>query len=70
VLAGGALLLSLEDDRDLNAPGYAYFSDNHISLLPAEQRPIELEWDGVPETDRRLAVHGWNTTRLTLVEAS
>jgi beta-mannosidase len=51
----------IEDGRDLGAPGGVYFSASGFSLLPGEARTLTVEWDGVPESDRRISVRGWNT---------
>ncbi len=55
-----ALLVELFDARDIHAPGYAYFSDSHFTLLPGECRTIAVEWRGVRESERRVEVRGWN----------
>ncbi|MFK7693205.1 glycosyl hydrolase 2 galactose-binding domain-containing protein [Paenibacillus sp. HJGM_3] len=61
--AGGpaAVELRLEEERPLEAEGYAYFSDNGFSLLPGESRTVAVEWSGVPPVSRRLSLSGWNT---------
>ena len=37
----------------------AYYSDNYVSLLPGEQRTIEVEHDG-PVQGVSVALRGWN----------
>mgnify|MGYP003577644768 FL=1 len=56
----------LEDARDLNAPGYAYFDDNYFCLFPKESRTVTVTWTDVPSEERRLEITGWNTQRILL----
>ncbi len=55
-----ALFVWLEDAREVDAPGYAYFEDNHFCLFPGETRRVAVEWRGVEASQRRLDVRGWN----------
>ncbi len=61
-----ALMVWLEDARDLEAPGYAAFDDNYFVLLPGEAHEVLVTWQGVPPGDRRLTIAGWNTSVLEL----
>jgi len=61
-----AMFVWLEDARDLNAPGYAYFDDNYFCLLPEESRSVTLTWMDVPAGERRLEVCALNTERIHL----
>jgi beta-mannosidase len=55
-----AMFIWLEDARDLNAPGYAYFDDNYFCLLPEESRTLGVTWTDVPPEERKLEISGWN----------
>jgi hypothetical protein len=45
----------------------AYYSDNYISLLPKEQRTIDITYPSSPEhTHPVVALRGWNTTPATV----
>jgi beta-mannosidase len=55
------MFIWLEDARDLNASGYAYFEDNYFCLLPEESRTVTVTWTDVPAGERRLAISAWNT---------
>ena len=61
-----AMFVWLEDTRDLNAPGYAYFDDNYFCLLPKESRTVTVTWTDVPLEERRLEIAGWNTEPISL----
>ncbi|HVU12098.1 MAG TPA: glycoside hydrolase family 2 TIM barrel-domain containing protein, partial [Phototrophicaceae bacterium] len=61
-----ALCVWLEDAREIGAPGFAEFSDNHFCLLPGETRLIVVSWQNVSPQDRRIDVHGWNTNHLSV----
>src|SRR5688500_161286 len=56
----------LDDARDLNESGYAYFEDNYFCLLPEESRTVTVTWTDVPAGKRRLEVSGWNTAPTLL----
>jgi hypothetical protein len=51
----------MEDARDLNDSGYAYFDDNYFCLLPEESRTVTVTWKDVPAGERQLEISGWNT---------
>jgi beta-mannosidase len=59
-----AMFVQMEDARDLNAPGYAYFDDNYFCLLPQESRTVTVTWEDVPAGERQLEISGWNTERI------
>jgi beta-mannosidase len=61
-----ALNVWLEPDRPVKAPGYAYFSDNYLCLLPGERREVTVEWTGAAPGERRLAISGWNTNEIRI----
>lgn len=61
-----ALDLQLLDGRPLEAPGYVYFSANHFSLFPGEQRTVRVEWTGAAAEQRPIQIAGWNTGVLNL----
>ncbi len=61
-----ALFVWLEDGRPRGGRGWARFDDNYFCLLPGEKRIVTVRWDGVPESERRLELWGWNTPRLLL----
>ena len=56
-----AMFAWLEDARDLNASGYAYFDDNYFCLLPEESRTVRVTWQDVPADERTVEISGWNT---------
>ena len=58
-----AMFVWLEDARDLDAQGYAYFEDNYFCLLPKESRKVAVMWTDVPVEERRLEVSAWNSDR-------
>ncbi|HEY3473458.1 MAG TPA: glycoside hydrolase family 2 protein [Anaerolineales bacterium] len=59
-----AMFVWLEDARDLNASGYAYFDDNYFCLLPGERRTVTVTWSDVPTNERTLEISGWNTENI------
>lgn len=61
-----ALLISFEDKLELRTRGYAYFSDNHFTLLPGEEKMVKVEWDEVPPKNRGLKLAGWNTETIII----
>jgi beta-mannosidase len=61
-----AMFVWLEDARDLNASGYAYFDDNYFCLLPEESRTVTVTWTDVPAAERQLEVSSWNTKPILL----
>jgi beta-mannosidase len=61
-----AMFVWLEDARDLNASGYAYFDDNYFCLLPEESRTVTVTWMDVPAGERRLEVSAWNAEPIHL----
>jgi beta-mannosidase len=48
----------LEADR--HGAGWAYFDDNFIHLLPAEQRAITVRWEGITPQERTLTLQALN----------
>jgi beta-mannosidase len=64
--ATAAMSVWLEDARDLNAAGYAYFDDNYFSLLPGELRTVRVTWIDAEAEEQRLEVSAWNTGRILL----
>lgn len=66
--AAPAMFIRLDDARPLGSTGAVYFSDNHLSLLPGEQRQVRVDWSRVPPAERRLEVKGLNTPKV-VVEA-
>jgi beta-mannosidase len=63
-----AMFVWLEDDREIGASGYVYFSENHFCLLPGEMRIVSVKWHNVPESERRIKVSGWNIERVVSLE--
>ncbi len=61
-----AMFVSLEHDRPLNVPGYAYFDDSYFCLLPGESRLVTVKWNDVPVKEQRLEVSSCNTECLYL----
>jgi beta-mannosidase len=61
-----ALNVWLEPDRPAKAPGYAYFGENYLCLLPGERRQIAVEWAGVAPGERRVVIVGWNTNTIRI----
>jgi beta-mannosidase len=55
-----ALGLTVEDDRPIEAPGWAEVSENAFDLRPGEERTIVVSWPGAPSAGRRLRVSAWN----------
>ncbi len=67
--SAAAVEVRLDDARPIGWPertGAAYFEANVITLLPGEERAIRVDWHGVPETDRRLRLSGWNVEQREL----
>jgi len=62
--AVAALCVRLDDARPLNAPGWAWFSDNLLHLLPGERRTVRVEWSPEAGPERRLLIQGWNTEAI------
>ncbi|MFW6097135.1 MAG: glycoside hydrolase family 2 protein, partial [Chloroflexota bacterium] len=46
--------------RAVREPGYAYFDDNFIHLLPGEERTITVIWDGIPPEERAIGIGALN----------
>lgn len=63
--ANAALFVWLEDYRPAGASGFAWFEDNHFTLLPGETRRVTVEWRGVAPGARGLDIRGWNTPIYT-----
>jgi beta-mannosidase len=61
-----AMFVWLEDARDLNASGYAYFGDNYFCLLPGESRNVTVTWEDVTPAERRVEISGWNMEPVLL----
>lgn len=61
-----AMFVWLEDARDLNTSGYAYFDDNYFCLFPGESRTITVTWKDDPTGEQCLEISGWNTERILL----
>ena len=63
-----ALMVWLEDARDLQAKGYVTVDDNYFCLLPGECRQVMVTWAGAQRAgeERRLEIAGWNTQVLEL----
>lgn len=59
-----ALGVDVEDGRDVDAAGYAHFSDSHFSLLPGEGRTITVTWFGVKPAEQTIGIQGWNTAAV------
>jgi beta-mannosidase len=64
--ATAALMVWLEDAREVDAPGYAAIEPNYFCLLPGEARQVLVTWAGIPQEDRKLEAAGWNTQVLEL----
>lgn len=47
--------------RAVREPGYAYFDDSFIHLLPGEQRTITVLWDGIAPEERIIGLQALNT---------
>jgi len=56
----------LSDPRDVRQLGSVYFADNHVHLLPGEERSLAAEWVGVPAAERSVVVQAWNSEPHTL----
>jgi len=52
--------LWLEEDQPSTTSGYALFSDNALWLLPGEVATIQVKWQNVASSERRLTLSGWN----------
>ncbi|HYF79469.1 MAG TPA: glycoside hydrolase family 2 TIM barrel-domain containing protein [Symbiobacteriaceae bacterium] len=62
-----ALNVRLDDGRPLaEREGYVYVSDNYFSLLPGEARTVRVNFTGIDEPHRQVAVYGWNTEVIRL----
>jgi beta-mannosidase len=56
-----ALGVRIEDDRPIEAAGWAEVEDGAFDLLPGEARSVGVRWAGDdPASARRLRVSGWN----------
>ena len=55
-----ALGLVLDDDRPIEAPGWAEAADGWFDLLPGEATTVRVRWADAPRQGRRLRIHGWN----------
>ena len=55
-----ALGVWLDVARPVRAPGYAYFEDNFMHLLPGEERTLTVCWDGIAPAERALGVQALN----------
>ena len=63
--AGSAALgMRIEDDRAVDAPGWAEADDDGFDLLPNERRAVVVRWAGAPADARRLVISGWNVERV------
>lgn len=63
---GIAYDLWLDDDRDLNAPGCCYFDENLVTLLPGEEKTVNISWHQVPAGQRTVKLSGWNLDECIL----
>jgi hypothetical protein len=64
-----ALEVRLSDDRPIGwpeRPGAAYLDANLVTVLGSEARSIEVVWDDVTASDRRLRLSGWNVAERVL----
>lgn len=64
-----ALDVRLSDDRPIGwpeRPGAAYLDANLVTVLGSEARSIEVVWDDVTASDRRLRLSGWNVAERVL----
>jgi hypothetical protein len=67
-----AVEVRLADDRPVGwpeRPGAVYLGANAVTLLGGETRTIEVDWDDVAGTDRRLRLSGWNVAERVLTGA-
>jgi beta-mannosidase len=55
-----AVGLVVDDDRPVEAPGWAEADDGWFVLLPGETHEVRVRWADAPADGRRLRVHGWN----------
>lgn len=51
--------LTLVDDKGRRILP-AYYADNYVSLLPGEQRTVEIRYPAAPAAGARVALRGWN----------
>jgi beta-mannosidase len=65
-----ALGLRIEDDRPIDAPGWAEPSDGWVDLLPGETWTVDVRWADAPAIDRRLRLSGWNVADSVLEAAA
>jgi beta-mannosidase len=56
-----AMFIWVEDDRSLKNTGYTYFSGNYFCLFPGEVRHLQVNWENVDGSERRLRLQAWNT---------
>jgi beta-mannosidase len=61
-----ALGLRVEDDRPIEAVGWAEPSDGGVDLLPGETWALDVRWADAPSDGRRLRLGGWNVADLEL----
>jgi beta-mannosidase len=64
-----AVEIRLVDDRPIGWPertGAGYLDANFVTMLGGEARTIEVEWDDVRGTERRLRLSGWNVAERVL----
>ena len=64
-----AIEVRVADERPVGWPeraGAAYFDANFVTVLGSEERTIEVAWDDVAGTDRRLRLSGWNVAERVL----
>jgi beta-mannosidase len=61
-----AVGLLVEDDRPIEAPGWAEPSDGWFDMLPGESRELVVDWPSAPARGRRLRLSGWNVAAVAL----
>ncbi|MBX3062722.1 MAG: hypothetical protein KF726_07090 [Anaerolineae bacterium] len=59
-----AILVWIEDKRELESAGCVYFSDNYFSLVPGETRRVRAQWVEVATTERQLSIRAWNSNEI------